>query len=285
MPKIGWSISWSRQPVFTDATIETVEVAQSYLARVIVRALGRRYRIDTRIALGRLTKLKISPALPDITWTDEQVTGSAGDIRVRRYGHETIGRPVLLLHRGENDVSQWDWMAAELPGQLFALDLRAHGPGDPTTPFTFAGITEDIATVADHFNLDQPLLIGHSFGGYAALTAAVTLGWPRVVTLDGPLGVEQPPTRGAGPTDAPELIAALPALVHFDLPALVPGPLPGWHAVLCRDADRLAPGRAALAEFAATRQVTVSWLDGDHLSLVAFPGAARDLLAAEIAAR
>jgi hypothetical protein len=74
--------------------------------------------LQARTSAGRITELTISPPLPDLAWTDEQVATGAVEVRLRHYAGN--GRPVVLLERGRADVSRWDASsdAARRPGLL-----------------------------------------------------------------------------------------------------------------------------------------------------------------------
>lgn len=275
----------SMRPAFWDAGIEDTEVAHPYLARVVVRTAHQRHRLEVRASSGQMTVLTFSPALPDIRWEDHLLPVRDGEMRVRRYPGSGA-RTGIVLHRGHQDVSQWDFMAAALGAELVALDLRNHGLWTGNGAFDFATIAEDIATAAAYFEAVDPVVIGHSLGGFAGLTAAVRLGWRDVVTLDGPVSVAAPvsakaPGAAAAVTADPELGAAVQALARFDLSGIVARSMPGWRAALCRDSTVATPeGRSDLAAFVEARGGTATWLDASHTSLVAAPGAARDLLAA-----
>jgi pimeloyl-ACP methyl ester carboxylesterase len=51
-----------------------------------------------------------------------------------------------------------------------SFDLRGHGASSvPDGPYTMDAFTEDLAAALDALGLDQPVLIGHSFGGSVSL--------------------------------------------------------------------------------------------------------------------
>lgn len=103
--------------------------------------------------------------------------------RVRLADHETVvaesgsdGPAVLLLHALGLDWHMWDPVLPRLSGgrRVFAYDLRGHGhaAGAPT-PFTMADTAADLLGVLDALELDRAHVVGLSYGGGIAQTAAV----------------------------------------------------------------------------------------------------------------
>jgi pimeloyl-ACP methyl ester carboxylesterase len=87
------------------------------------------------------------------------------------------GRPALVfLHGAGLTAHTWDIACLELRERYrcLALDLRGHGDTswDPEGDYSFDAIGDDIAGFIDSFELDHPVLIGHSMGGLAALNHA-----------------------------------------------------------------------------------------------------------------
>lgn len=79
--------------------------------------------------------------------------------------------PILLLH---GNFASWRWWKPFLQGlpdgyRAYAPDLR--GCGDSSTPeagFTIEQMAQDALALADHLNLEQFHLVGHSLGGAIA---------------------------------------------------------------------------------------------------------------------
>ncbi|AYF73353.1 alpha/beta hydrolase [Nocardia yunnanensis] len=79
----------------------------------------------------------------------------------------------VLLHGQPGDRSDWDAVTARLPGTVTALALDRPGYGDNPEP---AGSLEDNARWLldrlDREGVENPVLVGHSYGGGVALAVA-----------------------------------------------------------------------------------------------------------------
>ena len=104
--------------------------------------------------------------------------------RVRLADHETVvaqsgdaGPGVVLLHALGLDWHMWETVIARLSAgrRVFAYDIRSHGvaAGSPT-PFTMADAAADLFGVLDALGLDRAHVVGLSYGGGIAQTAAVS---------------------------------------------------------------------------------------------------------------
>ena len=127
-------------------------------------------------------------ALNALAVIDEVVTGAgiprpAALRRVRLDDHETVvahrgdsGPAVLLVHALGLDWRMWDPVMAPLSvgRRVFAYDIRSHGSaaGAPT-PFTMAEAAADLLGVLDALGLHRAHVVGLSYGGGIAQTAAV----------------------------------------------------------------------------------------------------------------
>lgn len=103
--------------------------------------------------------------------------------RVRLSDHETVvaefgdsGPAVLLVHALGLDHRMWERVVPTLAAgrRVFAYDLRGHGSaaGSPT-PFTMADTGTDLVGVLDALGLERAHVVGMSYGGGVAQTAAV----------------------------------------------------------------------------------------------------------------
>ena len=127
-------------------------------------------------------------ALNALTVVDEVLRG-AGVVRpaplrvVALEDHETLvaergdgGPPVVLIHALGLDWRMWEPVMEPLAAgrRVFAYDLRGHGraAGAPA-PYTMADTAADLAGVLDALGLDRAHVVGLSFGGGIAQTAAV----------------------------------------------------------------------------------------------------------------
>lgn len=128
-------------------------------------------------------------ALNALAVIDEVLTGEgiARPARLRRVGlrdHETVvaqrgdsGPAVVLIHALGLDWRMWEQVMDQLAAagrRVYAYDIRGHGwaAGSPT-PFTMDDTAEDLIGVLDALGLDQAHVVGLSYGGGIAQTAAV----------------------------------------------------------------------------------------------------------------
>jgi pimeloyl-ACP methyl ester carboxylesterase len=90
----------------------------------------------------------------------------------------TAGRPpILFLHGGGLNAHTWDVVCLMLrrDSHCYALDQRGHGDSEwePTSDYSHDSQVGDIEGFLAKLQLQRPLLIGHSMGGFAALGYAV----------------------------------------------------------------------------------------------------------------
>jgi len=94
----------------------------------------------------------------------------AGKAHILRCG--TQGAPVFFLPGNGGRASQWERQLAFLGErhQGVALDLRGLGASDAPWDgdFSVGGLADDVAAVADHFQLQRFFLVGHSLGASVA---------------------------------------------------------------------------------------------------------------------
>jgi esterase len=87
-------------------------------------------------------------------------------------------RAILLLHG--NSANAWWWqpttdaMRTGARWRLVALDLRGHGDSEWVRPPAYAPLdyARDLARFIGEYSLSQPIVVGHSMGGIAAITFA-----------------------------------------------------------------------------------------------------------------
>ena len=97
------------------------------------------------------------------------------------------GPSVLLAHATGFHARVWDPVLRRLPGRhVVAVDSRGHGRSDkpPITHWRVFG--EDLAAVADAFDLRGAVGVGHSMGGHALVDAAAARPgrFARLILLD-----------------------------------------------------------------------------------------------------
>jgi 3-oxoadipate enol-lactonase len=127
-------------------------------------------------ALNALTVL-------DEVLTEAGVPRPAGLRRIQLNDHETVvaqygetGPAVVLLHALGLDWRMWEPVMPRLAAgrRVFAYDLRGHGwaQGSPS-PHTMVAAGTDLIGVLDALGLDRAHVVGLSYGGGIAQTAAV----------------------------------------------------------------------------------------------------------------
>lgn len=121
---------------------------------------------------------------------------------------------LVLIHGGSAHAHWWDHIATELACEyrVLALDLRGHGDSAWATPpaYEITDYVADLEAVITTLGLSPLVLIGHSLGGFIALTYATlhaaTL--QALVVVDG--GFRLPHSRRM------RLLSRLPAPVYRD---------------------------------------------------------------------
>lgn len=103
------------------------------------------------------------------------VEGAGGVPLVVQEWGSPDGIPVLMLHGFSFGAVAFKNQIGSIAKDLrfIAPDLRGHGlSAKPWTPDAYAGTevwAEDIAAVVEAFELDRPIIVGWSFGGYVAI--------------------------------------------------------------------------------------------------------------------
>ena len=84
--------------------------------------------------------------------------------------------PLVLLHGGAAHAHWWDHLAPLLAEQyhVVALDLRGHGDSSWVVPpaYEIEDYVGDLEEAFAALHLESPVLVGHSLGGFIALTYA-----------------------------------------------------------------------------------------------------------------
>ncbi len=133
------------------------------------------------------------------------VRGAGGvDLHVREWGQRT-GIPILLIHGWSQSHLCWTKQyesALQDEFRIVAFDLRGHGMSD--APLQAEHYTDgdkwadDIAAIIDRLALDQPILVGSSYGGFIISDFVRRHGQDKIagINLVGTI-------VGLGPEDAP----------------------------------------------------------------------------------
>ena len=164
------------------------------------------------LTAGALTRLE-RPLWFRIALADEPETVEtlvAGTVvRARCWGPPGPG--VILVHGGAAHASWWDHIGPLLSAEhrIVAVDLSGHGASGRRPEYTLAAWAEEVAALAVAGGITgAPMVVGHSMGGYVALTLAG--GRPDavngVVVIDSAVpGVNPDPDRIREPTAASTL--------------------------------------------------------------------------------
>jgi pimeloyl-ACP methyl ester carboxylesterase len=123
---------------------------------------------------------------------DVEVDGTRVHYRV--WGR--VGAPgLVLVHGGAAHSGWWDHIAPQLPShRVVALDLSGHGDSGRREIYDMRQWAREIITVSEAEALDRPVVVGHSMGGWVAVTVGVEHGdaVSAVAYIDSPLN-DQPP--------------------------------------------------------------------------------------------
>ena len=114
----------------------------------------------------------MSPAPPHSPVRSQKIVG-AGDIMLSVYEAGTPGRrPIVFIHGFSQTFMTWDAQLGGLSDSFhrIAYDLRGHGASDKPLDadrYTTSSLwADDLAAVIRAHNLQQPVLVGWSYGGY-----------------------------------------------------------------------------------------------------------------------
>jgi esterase len=98
-----------------------------------------------------------------------------GCLLAYRSGGPADGVPVILLHGMAGRSDTWDAVAGALIAvgrRVIALDLRGHGHSGRAASYPLSDFRTDVTTLLDQLQLPQVDLVGHSLGGFIALSVA-----------------------------------------------------------------------------------------------------------------
>lgn len=159
--------------------------------------------------------------------------------------------PVVFVHGMACSADLWDVQLAHTgrSRRAIALDLRGHGASTPPADddYSPAACAADLFAVLEALNLEQIVLVGHSYGSCVALAAAAAQPGhiAQLVLIDPPLDCTQ-----LSPEDYAEQIAPIQAVLAGDdwrsaLEASFRGALTGGTTETC---DRILARLAATSE-------------------------------------
>jgi pimeloyl-ACP methyl ester carboxylesterase len=102
---------------------------------------------------------------------------------------------VVLVHGGAAHSGWWDHIAPQLTGhRVVAVDLSGHGDSGRREVYDGHLWAQEVIAAADAEGLHRPVVIGHSMGGWVAVTVGVDFPGhvSAVAVIDSPLN-DQPP--------------------------------------------------------------------------------------------
>jgi pimeloyl-ACP methyl ester carboxylesterase len=129
------------------------------------------------------------------------------------------------VHGGSAHAGWWDHIAPQLPGhRVVALDLSGHGDSDHREVYDMRLWAREVVEVAAAERLGRPVVVGHSRGGWVAVTAGAVHGAEiaGVAVVDTPLWTRTPDEELLRRRRAPRRVypTRAEALEHFvTLPA------------------------------------------------------------------
>jgi pimeloyl-ACP methyl ester carboxylesterase len=124
----------------------------------------------------------------------QTVTSGGVRLAVRDAGGDGIS--AVLLHGLGAPQRSWDRVAPLLAPhvRVVTYDQRGHGASAAASDYSLDAFLADLQAVLDASALEDPLLVGHSFGSLLAVEhAAGHSGCAGVVGVDGGLKIERPP--------------------------------------------------------------------------------------------
>ncbi|HEU5198026.1 MAG TPA: alpha/beta hydrolase [Ktedonobacterales bacterium] len=123
------------------------------------------------------------------------------------WGAEHTERPsMVLLHGITSDAQSWVRVGPALADRyrVYALDMRGHGESikPPAGAYSLRATADDAAALIEALGLEQPVVMGHSWGGATAIVLASGAGTQRPAPALSHVILEDPAHNfGAGPAE------------------------------------------------------------------------------------
>lgn len=113
-------------------------------------------------------------------------------VRIHYRAWGVAGEPlIVLVHGGAANSSWWDHIGPHLADhhRVIAIDLEGHGNSDHADDYSLETWAMQVRQVALAESQQKPVIIGHSMGGFVALTAAREFGdeLRGVAVIDSPV--------------------------------------------------------------------------------------------------
>ncbi|MGQ0650465.1 MAG: alpha/beta fold hydrolase [Gemmatimonadaceae bacterium] len=160
----------------------------------------------------------------------EQIVGGGG-LKLAAYeAGKTDGPPIVFIHGFSGNNLTWERqfsgsLAAEC--HLVAFDLRGHGASDKpleAARYTDAALwAEDLAAVIRAKNLDRPVLVGWSYGGYVIADYIRKYGDSKIGGAVFLGSTTKNGTREAAEFLTPEVLALFPDVLSADVRRSIDG--------------------------------------------------------------
>ena len=136
----------------------------------------------------RITWQLFSPAMDPSSYVDRTVRRDGRSVHLRDFGGQ--GPLLLLWHGAGGDASIWEAMIPSLSCfRVVAQDLPGHG-GSRLRRLSVRDTLADTRAVLADLGAQDPILVGHSMGGWIALHYAATYPCTALVCLDGPTNLD-----------------------------------------------------------------------------------------------
>ena len=246
-------LSRANRELATIAILAAIGGAEAQLARHVHGALRQGVAASELLALCEHVALYAGfpRALNALTVADRvlsevDIPRPAALRRVRLADHETLvaqigseGPPVLLVHALGLDWRMWEPVMAPLAAgrRVYAYDIRGNGwaAGSPS-PFTMADTAADLIGVLDALDVDRAHVVGLSYGGGIAQTAAVAhperfASLALLATTDHPFDAFESRARSAATDGMPAQV--VPSLTRWFTPEALA--INGWGVRYARE--------------------------------------------------
>src|SRR5258708_38317019 len=91
------------------------------------------------------------------------------------YRQSGKGAPLIILHGLFGSSDNWYSLAKIFAGHftIFLVDQRNHGQSPHSDDFDYKLLTKDLEEFIEEHSIQQPVILGHSMGGKAAMNFAV----------------------------------------------------------------------------------------------------------------
>lgn len=120
----------------------------------------------------------MNKSMVESTETEKNIVGSYASVYGLKLYHEIYGKgqPLILLHGGVSASEVFNPVIPSLAEgrQVIAVHLQGHGRTiDIDRPLSYEGMSDDIAELIEHLNLDKADILGYSLGGGVALQTTI----------------------------------------------------------------------------------------------------------------